>query len=195
MLRVQTIHTGVGGVGYTSHYFGSNDIADADEAQERVREFWDTTKQTRQNGTTATVQGEVQLIDAVTGQLEDIEGLDSIAVQGGAAAQERVGDALQVLCRLRTAGFRFGRRVRGRFFVPGTASQFQAGGNFGSTGPGVYNAALAVLIVPGVTDPLPLQVWSRPKRVDENTQTPGQAYDVTEATVWTEFAVMRSRRS
>lgn len=194
MLRVQTVWSGVGQAGYTSHYFDSDDLADAPECHQMVGDFWQANRLPRVPGAVATVQPEVQRIDHVSGQLEGLAVEPPIVVAGNAAAQERVGDALQVLIRLRTAGFRNGRRVRGRLFVPGTAAQYVSGGNFGSVGPTVYQDSAVALRNEAEALTAPWVVWSRPRRVDENTQIPGEVHPVTDSSVWTEFAVLRSRR-
>lgn len=192
--RVRIVWSGVGAVGYTSLHFLDPGENGADDAYQRVVDFVNDTATARPPQTQAAILPDVETVNPATGEVTSITSMPGETVQGGAAAQDTVPDACQVLCRLRTAGIRSGRRVRGRFFVPHTAEQFTGGGDFAGTAPVTYANALNTLIDPGVVDPVFLAVWSRPRVVLGGAVSPGVAYEVADGSVWNEFAVMRSRR-
>lgn len=189
MLRVDTILTGLAGSPYFSRlYFEGATEEDANTVRDAVASMW-TSLFTGVNPfvgrLTATVQGEVASMNPGSGDIQTVYVDDDIVVSPGSTTIAIVPNASQVLVRLQTGTFRGGRRVLGKMFIPCTrASGQDSDGNVTSTMQAGVKAAVDLLI------PVGLGVWSRPsERFALGTLTP-----VTSTGVWSEYAVMRSRR-
>lgn len=131
---------------------------------------------------TANLDVDVPIIDSLTGAL-----IDSETIAAGGVAMTGAGDILpsttQALCRLRTGFVVAGRRLRGRLFLPGQTEANNTSAGLPSSGLRAdVDAALAVLVGATAGDWV---IYSRTHR----------AYaSVNEATMWPEWAVLRSRR-
>ena len=177
--QVTTLFSGpqaVGG-GVNRLYFSEID-ATAAQAASRVVTFWTELSSAMVNTLTWTVLPEVEQVATDGGGL-----LDVVAVTGGTGTGLITSAALppanQGLISWRTGRIEGGREVRGRTFVPGTA-ELSADGQPTAAYRADVAAAAANLIAAGG-----FVVWSRAK---------GVVYPAISGSVWTEFAVLRSRR-
>lgn len=100
----------------------------------------------------------------------------------GASAAEIMPFSNQALIRLLTGAFIGGRQLRGRIFVPGLTETANSSGSLISTTASTLLAAANALNA--ATAPA-LAVWSR---------THAAVATVTGVSVWSQFAVLRSRR-
>lgn len=104
---------------------------------------------------------------------------------GSAANPVPLADATQLLIRWKTETIRRGRFVAGRTFIPGISSANVLNGDVPPGVSAISTPAAQALITAAVG----LQIWGRPILAD-----PGIAADVTSATTWSEYAVLRRRR-
>lgn len=198
--RVRTVITGVsGGPWYTNFYFGHTAAGQpaADWGKTRTLAWWDALRVNMVAGAQITVLGEVPAYDAVTGEV--------IRVYGGqdtTRATQLAGDPLppanQMFVKFSTAEVRRRRLIRGGAFIPRMP---EAGSVDGRPDAGLRTAAqnaLNALISPPAPDGTGnLCVWARPRDVQvvgATIRLPGVAALVENASIKTEFAVLRSRR-
>ena len=165
----------------------------AQENVDDVDTFWTALANLMDNAITWTVGPEVPILDEETGELVGVT-----SVTAGTGAGTAAGDALpyatQGLVRLATDDFVAGRRVRGRIFLPGIDENFNAAtGIPSSTFLSTVQTAVTNLIAAGG-----LLVWARPFAGAEGPPVRparlGSKASITASTVWTQWAVMRSRR-
>nr|CRY96843.1 hypothetical protein [uncultured prokaryote] len=125
-------------------------------------------------------------VDENTGALTGAWNEASSKTGTGTGGATQLADSSQILVQWRCSVIHNGRFVRGRTFLPGISSPQLSNGN-------VLAASVASIAALGVTlagSGAGLQVWSRPV-----SGAGGLASDVTGATVWNEFAVLRQRRT
>lgn len=137
------------------------------------------------NTTSFEIATEGREFDETTGTLTGFW-TDPTVYVGAGIAGNQAADATQALVRWRTLSIVGGRLLQGRTFIPGIGSSEVTAGNLNTGAQGTLNAAAEVLVSAGVG----FSVWSRPI-------TGGRAGSlslVTEATVWSELAVLRRRR-
>lgn len=193
MYRVQTILTGVGGgLAYNTLYFEAGAaFPDPNDAQDAAASFWNQIGSYIRTGSSSVVQGEVDTVDTVTGQ---VTATASLAPH--TTANTGTGDPLppanQFRLRLNTDTFLSGRRLRGAIFVPGLTESVSTGGApTSSLTTDVVNAAVSTLLtgLPG------LCVWQRPRKATETKPARlGTNGSVTGIQGLTYFSVLRSRR-
>lgn len=176
--RIRTVFTGVPGSPYLSNfYFDTGTVGDASAAAAAVYDFWNAVDSNMVNTMAWNIEDDVALFT----NPETIAGWETVA--GGNGAGLVSGDSLpwstQLLIQWSTAVVFNNRRIRGRTFVPGfVESQNSAGVPVLSLRDAVEDAADA-MVGSG------LVVASRAS----NTFVP-----ITGAAVWSQWAVLRSRR-
>lgn len=182
MYRVSTTIVGpaASGGGYNELYFAATG-GDAAAAHDAAADFWEAVGVLALSTNTFTTLGDVETVDEITG---NITGVTSVTprVKVGQNTGDPVPKSTNALIRLRTGNFEGGREVRGRIFVPGlTEGQSDAGGLLASTRTALQTAADAMRTHAGST----LVVYSR---------THHKYASVASCNVWSEWAVLRSRR-
>lgn len=181
MLRVRVNWTGLN-TGFSVIHFlpAADDQASADDAAAAVTAFLQVCDNFLRVNQSAQVDPEVLSINVASGTtLASFAVSESVVT--GADANDAVPNAAMALVRWRTGVYVAGREIRGRTFIPGfTENSVDANGNISSTAQSAIEAG-ANLMAAG-TD---LCVYS---------PTRGSAAQVTNATVWSEFAILRSRR-
>lgn len=191
--RVRTVFSGVGGSPFYSNLYFLNPVG-ANQAANviaQVKAFWTTLQPTMLPTMPYTVEGDVPVIDEVTGKITAIH--TGIAQSGTTSG---TGDVLpmssQLLAKLTTNGFVNGRRVRGRIFIPAQLEANNTNGRPATSLLTTLNGALTTLIGSAIQ----MNVWSRPitDNPDPTKNRPGSTYAVTGGSGWTEWAVLRSRR-
>lgn len=191
MLRVRTTFTGGAGTPYlnTFYFLGTaEDQTEADAANGHVGTFWNAMEGGFSNQLTWTTDSTVDKL-GVDGVLT---GSFAVTPQTGVGAE--TGDPLprsnQMLIRWSTGTFAFGRERRGRTYVPGLTELNSTNGQ--------VTAATIALLQPAVNalnaavNPS-LAIWSRPNPLADPPRA-GAASTVSGGAIWTQFAVLRSRR-
>src|SRR6266540_20635 len=180
-LRVKTTITGVQGAPYvnTLHFLGEDQSA-ADAAASAVRALWDGMKGKIANDCAIQVDRQVTRFTE-SGSIVGAFTAGAQAVVVGTDTLELAPPSLQGLISWRTGVFSGNREVRGRMFVPGVTT--------GAINEGVVDSPYAVAIqtavdafIAGATVP---SIWSPTKSL---------LASITSGLVWTQFAVLRSRR-
>jgi hypothetical protein len=130
-------------------------------------------------GLVSTTLGAVELIDSTTGQPTGVADGGPDVVTGGNGEGERLPFATQGLCRLRTNTFFGGRELRGRLYIPGLTEDHSDAG--------VPNANFKTKVQDALTllGESALAVYSPTKH---------QWATVGATSVWSQWAVLRSRR-
>lgn len=186
MYRVRTSFGNIQGAPYlNTAYWVDLDPADAVAAQaavDHMRDFWTAMNSNMAAGMSWSVSGNVDVIEALTGNL-----LSSFSVTqrsgSGTAAGTIAPTSVQGLLRLRSTTFLGGRRVQGHWNIPGVVNgAIGTGGGPLAAYNTALNAAAATLVAS--SDPA-LVIWSK------RNGSVGSALSGTAATF---FAVLRSRR-
>ena len=183
MLRFTTQMTGLAGAPYYStQYSDGSTQGEADAGIAAVDAFWADLAGYITIGLSIDPNPEVDLVDPVTGLVTDTFATSPIGA--GSTGNAPLPKATQGLIRLRTSSFDAGRRIQGRIFIPALANDAQVGGipSAGFLGSAQTAANDFATAMAGAGS---LAVWSRKA---------GLAALVTSTSVWTQFAVLRSRR-
>lgn len=181
MYRVRTTFTGVTGSPWVSTAFFSEAGGTSQQAATAVGAFWAAVDSLMEVSVSWTTLADVELVDAVTGQVTGVESTTPLT-GGGVAATTGLPVATQGLVRWRTGSYHNGRENRGRWFIPGLATASNTDGQPSSTMLSTVNTAAATLITDGNSV---FQIWSRANAHADN---------VTAGSCWSQFAVLRSRR-
>jgi hypothetical protein len=178
MIRVRVNWSGVN-EGFSVMHFGDA-IGSAQVAADAVEDWLDDIDASMALGQAMQVDTEVEEVDPATGNILSVANVTTVG-KTGAVSGAPVPQVAQALFRWRTGQYINGREVRGRTFVPGLAlAATDTQGEIASaTVAGLQTAAAAFVTASGIG------VWSPANGTFELA---------TSASVWPEFAVMRSRR-
>jgi hypothetical protein len=178
---------------FSTHHFAGTASTVATSAVAAVADFWSAIDNFQHTSVTWTVLGDVEVVDEATGALTNLYSVAPIT-NTGVGASAPLPWATQGLIRWRTGAFIDGRELRGRTYVPGlTTGALSNGSMVAATISGLDSAAEA-LIANASTN---LVVWQRPRKARVEPPLPARAgslADVVSASVWSEFATLRSRR-
>lgn len=157
-------------------------VISAEDFAQAFADFLDRAKSSLATPLVATVLPEVTLIESTTGQLVGTETIVSKVITM-TDATEMLPRTTQMLIRWSTGVVIAGRRVRGRMFLPGLCEQSNSDGGAPTTSiVSGFQASVNTLL----TD------WGGEAVVYSRTHFSGAA--ITGASVWNEWAVLRSRR-
>lgn len=183
--RVRCTLTGlVQGGGLSTFNFA--EVAPGDNLQANIQAvsvFWDTIKTEVSSGVTIKIEGAVDILDEVTGDLVGTySGVGD--TKTGTASGNAMPPANQRLLRLRTNEIAGGKRILGKLYIPGAvipSSDTQTvplpvRTKLEVAGDGLASAS-------GITGGW--CVWSRKN---------GQAYTIKKTSAWDKYAILRSRR-
>lgn len=181
MYRIKTEFTGLPGMpGLNQLYFAASGGAPG-SAHAQAFQFWDAVSAVQNADLLFNVLAEVEHVESTNGQIVEVS--QSTAASGrGTVNTEALPFATQGLIRARTGAFLGGREVRGKIFVPGLSENSSTLGQMANTTETVLQNAVDGLI--GATT----ASWGIYSRVN------GVIQPVTAASVWNQFAVLRSRR-
>ena len=185
ILRVRTLFTGVTGSPWlsTNYFVGATPAptqAEANAAVVKVGAFWTAMRPLTSSLVSFATDANVAVME-LDGTLTG--GFATTPVTGtGTSVADMLPIANQGLIRWLTNVFVGGRQVRGRTFVPGQTETSSGAGIPTATWLGTV-APLAVTLA--ATGPPSLVVWS---------ETHASAQAVASSSVWTQWAVLRSRR-
>jgi len=191
------VATGVGGSPYYCNlYFnGVSTLVQAQNAHDDVAAFIAGLAAEEANGLSWTTQGEVQVLDEVTGDIEGVFNVTPVVVASSDGG-DPLPPATQGLIRWQTDQFVDGRRVRGRTFMP-WLSEARSTAGVPTAGTITDQTANAQALIDSADSAL--VIWSRPIEADPEANPPiegrdGSAHSVVTGTFWDKFAVLRSRR-
>lgn len=183
LYRVRVNYTGtlINGTALSTFYFNDGG-GTAQQAATAVATFMATCETTMCDEVTWTLDTEVDTVSLGDGTVSATAAVSSASGVGDSTAAEPLPNVLQVLLRLRTGFFLGGREVRGRLFIPGFTEAMSTGGLPVAGNLAVIDGAAATLVASANAQWV---VWSRQN---------GASADITAATCWGRFAVLRSRR-
>lgn len=177
--RVRTEFTGIQGSPWLSTmYFGT--VGSAADAVAAVGTFWTAVQGLMNNSVNWATLPEVEEI-GVDGTLIGIESTTPETGSGGSAT-DVLPPMTQALVRWRTGAVFGNRELRGRTFIPGLTESAAVDGNLDPTDAATIQTAAAALIADIDSA---LVIWSREH---------AQQILVATASVWSQFASLRSRR-
>lgn len=181
--RIRCLWTGVAGTPWYTNLYFEGGAATADAARDAVVGFLTDMLPVVSSDVTAILDIQATIIETTTGQPVGVATVDPYTAPGG-NVNDMLPRTTQCLIRWDTGVFLNGRQVRGRTFIPGMCENFNDDGGIPNAAfiAGVAETATALLEEPGNPQ---LVVWSR------STST---AQLVTGAAVWTQWAVLKSRR-
>lgn len=182
--RIRTVFTGVAGSPYYSNIYVTANPADATPEIAAVDQFWTALAPHIDNALSWTVEGIVANVDTATGQIVSFSSNTSQGGTGGAGG-EILPLANQLLIRARTGVYVTGREVRGRINIPAIAELSSANG--------VPTGELLTAAQDAVDDHL-LGAGGLNGSWVVYSPTKNRAEMVTEASVASFFAILRSRR-
>lgn len=181
--RVRTTGSGLTGAPYLSTmYFDASSAQTAQHAADAVHNFWEGCKTQISSAVTMTPQADVYEIDSVTGHPTGVTGV-TVTPTVGTAAGTQAPLASQGRIDWHTGVFINGREQRGRTFIPGVVTAASNGG--------VPSAAYLTGLATGIaalfgTAGANLVIYSRHNHLSTY---------VTLGKQWSNFAVLRSRRT
>jgi len=183
VLRVRTSFAGVAGAPYLSTmYFMTGDtLPDAQAANTAVGTFWSTIDAQLLTSLSWSTDPEVSVL-TTAGVLTGSHAVTPVTGTGNIAGS-LTPPATQGLVRWATPIYVAGRRVRGRTFIPAIPQSLlsSSGGPALALSTAVNNAAAALIADANAN----LGIWSRKN---------GGIHAVTTGGMWSQFAVLRSRR-
>jgi len=180
--RVRTAITGGGGGNQVSTQFFETTAGSAQDAADSVRAFWSDAAALIANNYQFQVEPVVYEIDSTTGQATGTVSTSTAAVTGGSTAV-MLPNATQGLVRYHTGVFTAGRELIGKIFVPGPVQDYNNDGLPSSSYKSTLTTAGSNL---GNSGPPDMVIYSRTHHV----YAPAGL-----ATVWNEWAILRSRRT
>lgn len=183
IFRVRTEWTGSApGLTYLSTLYFGTSLYVVDDAVTAVLAFWDDIRGQIRNELTYTVSNEVSVLDDVTGTLQSVEFATTGGTNTGDNSNEALPPMAQGLVRIGTDTVVGGRVLKGHLYVPGATEASSTDGvpssEYLSTVGGAFND-----LIDDVGSEL--RIWSRSN---------GASALATGATVWAQWAVLRSRR-
>lgn len=180
---IRTVMTGVAGAPYyTTTVALSDGPGSIDQVADALQAFWTDQASNIDNGCVAVIQSDVPIVESTTGVLQGAEAIGDRTI-GMSGAGDPLPATTQALCQLRTANVVAGRRLRGRMFLPQqTEANNTASGIPSAALVGDVNAALTAMIAASGGKWV---VWSR---------THGTYGVIQTANMWSQWAVLRSRR-
>lgn len=183
MLRTTCVFTGVpGSPGYATFYGAGSSSGEADLMGNFIGVFWLSLADFIQSAVTITISGDVQVVDPLTGLTTGQFTFEDNVVEGSGTGS--AAPSLQGLIRWRTGDYTNGREIRGRTFVPWLAEGVSQAGR-PSAGFLTDATAAAEQLLEDSAAYGGAIVYSQTHREIATIQT---------ASVWSEFAVLRSRR-
>ena len=181
--RVRVVWTGTptAGGGLSTFYFNSA-VGTPAQHVSAVATFLDDTEAQRVDTLTWATEQDVATLNVGTGALEAVTST-TVESGTGSAVVDNLPAAVQGLLRMTTNVIAGPRLLRGRLFLPGADENANSAGGIPLLAyRSDYEAAAAVLIGNANAD---WSIWS---------QTHGVLANVASASVWTQWASLRSRR-
>jgi hypothetical protein len=202
-MKVQAVWTGFSGApGYSNFYFLTTDpiSASALAAANKVRTFFQEIRFQMVTGSSVEFPSVVQVLDDVTGNIEQEVGITAPAAMPGQAASQIYAAPAGAAVKWSTSTFRDGHKMVGRtYLVPLAGVALQNNGTLDDT----VKATIATAALNLRTSTPTLVIYSRPRKAkaaeridgsDAVSARVGLAAPVTASSVADKIAVLRSRR-
>lgn len=194
--RIRATWSGVPGTPYLSTWYFDATGSSAAGTVTAVRTFLTSLAPQIVTGLSATVDSEQFILDDQSGEITDVE----VAVGGAAIAGSNGGEPLpyqtQGVLKLVTGGIVAGRRVRGRFYVPGPSEAVSNPTPLGTYNTVLQNACNALITATSASGPW--SVWSRPVRATEADpdveERDGSTHHIVSGSPWSKWGIQRRRR-
>lgn len=167
--------------GGISTLYSTNDVGDAQDFIDGIEQFLNGIADRLNNNLTMQCENTVDEVDIATGDIISQTAV-SAALIIGTDATEALPIATQGLVQARTGVFLGGREIRGRIFVPAFTETASSGGTPSSACKTDVNTQAGNFAADAAAN---WCVYSR---------THHAAAGVTSATMWSQWAVLRSRR-
>jgi hypothetical protein len=161
-------------------WFDPSEGLNPQDLVDRIHDFWDTIHYQLSSDLTINVEPQVDSVNSATGEVTSTSSPTAPAAVVGSASADNLPAATQLLVQLRTGVFFGGRELRGRMFIPG--------GTTGGSADGKPTSSFRTFVggaAQSLADDTDQVVYSPTKH---------QFADVSTTPVWTEWAVLRSRR-
>lgn len=181
LYKVVTQFTGVAGSPYFNTLMFAGSGGSAQQAATAVRTFWNALQGNLADTLRGQVDLEVTSIESSTGDPNGVTAVTSSQIVY-TASNTMLPRSSQGLVKLRTGAFLNKREIRGRIFIPCLTEVANDIGVPSTTIISTVNTAAAALIADGTSD---LIIYSN---------THHSFASVVSATMWTEWAQLRTRR-
>lgn len=198
IMRVKLRWSGfTGGPGYSNFFYrdrssGDPSVTTANDAATLVDNFGSFLQSRIPIGVNLAVQGDVEVVEETTGQLEEILNITPPAARQGTAPAAPYSAASGAVVTWRTAGVRNGRRVRGRTFcVPLASTSYDNDGTLSAAFLTAINTNLSGTAFLANTNSAILGIYARPSAPGASD---GAWFQVNGFSVPDKVAVLRSRR-
>jgi hypothetical protein len=183
--RVRTVLTGVAGSPWYSNLYCAGSTSDASLEIDAIGEFWDAVSAVMHTSVTWRVEGIVANVNDATGSIVSTSS-NSDYTGAGLDTGDLLPIATQGLLQMRTGIYVGGREIRGRLFVPGAVEDSSTAGKPGTVFRDTVQAAFDDKLSTSGQLNGELVIYS---------PTYGTSEQVTNASVWSDWAVLRSRRN
>lgn len=164
----------------TMHWTVGDTQTVADAASTALQTFWNS-MDGEMVGTTTAIDTEVDIVDPSTGLQTGTLSVAPWSLTSGGSG-DPLPPAVQGLVRWRTGQYINGKEVRGRTFIPNVPEVDNSGGRWLSSVATTVQGHINTLVAESAAN---LAIYSKVNRV---------AYPVTGGSLWTDFAILRSRR-
>lgn len=181
MYRVRVEFSGMQGSPWIATHYAATAAGTPAQAVAALGTFWGAIDGLMDNEVNWTTLTDVETVDAATGQVTAVTSVTPVTGTG-AIAGEALPIATQGLIRWRTGEYIAGREVRGRTFIPGLTETANDNGQLSAASATTIQTAITTLLAAANFD---LVVYSRAHAVEPL---------VDSGSVWSSFAVLRSRR-
>lgn len=182
LYRARVVSTGIAGTPYLSTFYFTESGNTPSQVQAALVAYLDTLAPFVNDELDMSIEPYLDVLDDATGEMSGREAIAAYT-KSGSALGEPLARATQGLIRLGTGNFVAGRELRGKIFVPGPTQTANNDGQTHADYRAGLEAAVAELMLEA--NGVVLRVWSK---------THGISWAAEDASAWSEFAVLRSRR-
>lgn len=186
MRKITALWTGLSGLpGTTTMYFDASalELGDLltglDLFWSRICSGFGTSSQGLRTGLTITLESDVPVVESSTGEIVGFQTISELHQYHGNGTAEPLPPATQALIEWQTGSVVAGRRLRGRTFIGGLTEDHSDNGVPKATWASTLAAEAVTLSAES------MEIFSPTHLVE---------HGCTGATVWNQFAVLRSRR-
>ena len=187
MYRIRTVFGGFAGTPWVNTLYFNDAMGTAQQAATAASTFWGAVDANMDTQVSWLQENDVAGIDFATGNLVTVFSITGGTGSGGGAT-DSLPIVSQGLVRWRTASVVNNREVRGRTFIPALVVGANTNGTVTPAVRTSIEAAATAMIGDANSE---LVVWHRPTTVGGSN---GSQAAVIAASMWTNFAELRSRR-
>ena len=178
--RIHVLYEGAAGLPGTNTIYGHENGTSAADQVAAVLAFYTSMGPSINSSMTVTVDSIVDIVDSTTGLTTGQDDTGAGGTVDCSSSTDALPTATALLVQWRTGTFFTGRELRGRIFIAGMTEGNSTGGKPDASSLAVWQPFVDTLLDDGQ-----LAVYSPTKH---------QWASISSGTIWTEWAVMRSRR-